>query len=238
MGAGALSALFLLGGVGAFLWWPRKPRRLVQGFILDRRLKGPAFTLGLHRTAGGWIAIVLCVSAITGIPNAYDSVKNGLTALGGAPEPKVHSAPPADKRAPHLPLAAAWRTITSLTPNPREVLIHVARKPKAPLEIFVIEANAPHANARTYLYLDGYSGKVLRFAPYSRSGFGSRLYYWMLSLHTGEVGGVFGQLLLFLGALGVPVLAYTGVKSYLGRELRKRAQRAGSRAPAGKAQRA
>jgi vanillate O-demethylase ferredoxin subunit len=39
----------------------------------------------------------------------------------------------------------------------------------------------------------------------------------MVALHIGAVGGVIGQLLFFLGMLGVPVLAYTGFSSYLKR---------------------
>ena len=54
----------------------------------------------------------------------------------------------------------------------------------------------------------------------------------MLSIHTGQVGGILGQLLLFLGALSVPVLAYTGLRTYLRRRLRSAASRRSASAPA------
>lgn len=53
MGVGALSML-LIGTGGVFLWWPRNLRRFGRGFVIDRRLKGPAFTVVLHRTTGAW----------------------------------------------------------------------------------------------------------------------------------------------------------------------------------------
>jgi uncharacterized iron-regulated membrane protein len=56
--------------------------------------------------------------------------------------------------------------------------------------------------------------------PYSRMGSGSRLYFWMLSLHTGEVGGLFGQLVLWLGAMGALVLGYTGISAYIRRRFK------------------
>jgi vanillate O-demethylase ferredoxin subunit len=116
----------------------------------------------------------------------------------------------------------AWREAQALSPRPQEALLHLPNKAKSPVEIFIIGADAPHADARTYLYLDAYSGKVLKFAPYKDMGLGEKIYYWALAVHTGEVGGVFGQFLLFLGALSVPVLAYTGVNSYLRRTLRRK----------------
>lgn len=239
MGAGALTFLSILSVIGVYLWWPRRRGAFLQGFVLNRKLKGPAFDLSLHRTVGAWAVLMLTLSAFTGLPNAFDGVKDAIMGIGVAgPEARPHSAPPAGAAKPaRLPMAAAWETVQRMTPAPREVLLHLARKRTDPIEIYVIEAGAPHANARTYLYLDAYTGAVLRFAPYDRSPIGARVYYWMLSLHTGEVGGVFGQLLLFLGAASVPVLAYTGLSAYLRRRFglgRKKAPRAS--APAGVAE--
>ena len=219
MGTGAAALLFLLLGIGLALWGPRKGRRLVDGFRLDRRLrKGPAFDMGLHRTVGAWVAIPLALSALTGLPNAFPALQEALTG-------KAQRAPRSTVRGPMLAIDAAWQRVQRVSPNPREVLIHVARKPSDPIEIFVIAADAPHANARTYLYLDAHDGHVLRYVPYARMGIGGKTYYWMLSLHTGEVGGVFGQLILFLGAVGALVLGFTGIRTWLRRRVRKRKPR-------------
>lgn len=223
MGSGALALLILLAGVGLFLWWPRKPRRFAQGFTVSTKAKGPAFTIGLHRAVGGWIAIPLLISAVTGLPNAFASIHDAITSLDGPAAPKARSAVAITAR---LPLADAWTTINRLTPAPREVLIHVAQKPVDPLEIFIIAADAPHANARTYLFLDAYSGRILSFTPYVQMGLGSRIYYWMLSVHTGEVGGWAGQIILFVGAVGAVTLGYTGVSSYLRRRALKKPRKA------------
>lgn len=227
MGTGALSLILLLTGIGAYLWWPRKPRRFRQGFTISRKMKGPAFNIGLHRAVGAWVAIPLLLSALTGLPNAFDGLHDAMVSFDGKPEARLVSTPPVDPHAALLPLAAAWRTIDRLSPNAREVLIHVARAPKDPLEIYIIAADAPHANARTYLWLDAWSGRVLSYVPYSRMGGGSRFYFWMLSLHTGAVGGVFGQLILFLGAIGALTLGYTGISAYIRRRFKLDRKRAG-----------
>jgi vanillate O-demethylase ferredoxin subunit len=77
------------------------------------------------------------------------------------------------------------------------------------------------------VWLEPASARVLQAAPYAQAGAGFRLYYWMMSLHTGAIGGPAMQLVLLFGALSVPMLAYTGTASYLRRKYgRPAAQRA------------
>jgi vanillate O-demethylase ferredoxin subunit len=226
MGTGAVTLLLLLLGIGTYLWWPRKGRRFRDGFKLNLKLRrGPAFDMGLHRTIGAWVTLPLAVSAITALPNAFPPIHDAIVSL----DQSGHERKPRSAGGSGLKLAATWKVIEGLMPNPREVLIHVARKPADPLEIYIIGADAPHANARTYLFLDAGNGKVLRFTPYAAMGPGSRLYYWMLSVHTGEVGGPLGQLFLFLGALGALLLGFTGIRTWL----RRRSNRARNAAARG-----
>lgn len=222
VGSGALAMILIFTGAGVYLWWPRKPRRFAQGFTVSGKLKGPAFNIGLHRAVGGWVALPLAISALTGLPQAFEFVHNALKMLDSAHEAKQHSTVPESGGDQRISLQTAWTTINRLSPGPREVLLHVAREPKDPLEIYLIGADAPHANARTYLFLDAYTGKVLSFAPYSKMGLGSRIYFWALSMHTGEVGGIVAQFILFFGALGALVLGYTGISAYLRRRFFKK----------------
>lgn len=221
IGSGALAMLALVG-LGIFLWWPRGSRRFVQGFTLNRKLKGPAFNIGLHKTIGGWIALPLVIIALTGLPNAFPSLLDALKSLDETAEAKPRSAIPASGRQTHIPLELAWATINRLSPTPREAVIHVAPKPDDPMEIYIIGAGAPHPNARTYLFLDAYSGKILSYTPYAKMGLGSKIYFWMLSIHTGDVGGLASQLIRFVAALGALALGYTGIAAYLRRQSRRK----------------
>lgn len=219
MGLGALNLLISLLGIGLYLWWPRKGRRFTDNFKLNRKLrKGPAFDMGLHRTVGGWITIPIAISAMTALPNAFPFVHDTILSLDG---PKAEKKLNSTAVGPFLNVSAVLREVQQISPNPREVLIHLAHKPSDPLEIYIIAADAPHSNARTYLYLDAHDGHVLAFAPYSEMGLGSRLYYWMLSIHTGEVGGVLGQLILCFGAVGALVLGFTGIRTWYRRRANK-----------------
>jgi vanillate O-demethylase ferredoxin subunit len=237
MGTGALTLVLALVGGGLVVWWPRRPRRLRDVLKLNTALKGRAFELDLHRTLGAYAAIPLTLSAMTGLPTAFEWVRHGVDAIAGTPVEKAPASTPPNGagrgKAAKISLEQAWREAQALSPHPQEALLHLAGKARSPIEIFIIGADAPHADARTYLYLDAYSGKVLKFAPYKDMGLGEKIYYWALAVHTGEVGGVFGQFLLFLGALSVPVLAYTGANSYLRRTLGRKPRKATAPAPAG-----
>ena len=71
------------------------------------------------------------------------------------------------------------------------------------------------------LFLDAWSNQVLRFTPYAQSSLGLKVYFWTLSMHTGQIGGLFGPLVLITGALAMLTLAYTGISSFLRRRLKK-----------------
>jgi ferredoxin-NADP reductase len=220
--AGTTALLFaiVLAAGGIYMWWPRRLRALRTAAKLNPRLSGRERTLNRHKIIGLYASLIVLSSALTGLPQAFDWYKNGIYRVtgSGAPEKKPSSTPvPGAER---LPMEAYWQRVLSLIPNPRETLIHFPSKPGDPVEIYTIARDAPHANARTMLFLDAYSGAVLRYTPYKDSSLGHKVYFWTLSWHTGEVGGLFGPLVLLFGALSVPVLAYTGASSYLRRKFR------------------
>jgi uncharacterized iron-regulated membrane protein len=115
---------------------------------------------------------------------------------------------------------AVERQINYLMPNAKETYIPLPKK--GIVAAYAIAADAPHPNARSYVYLDP-TAAVVRYAPFAQASAGYRLYYWMLSFHTAVTGGIVVQLLLLFATLSVPVLAWTGVASYLRRKSRTRA---------------
>jgi vanillate O-demethylase ferredoxin subunit len=113
-----------------------------------------------------------------------------------------------------------------VNPQPTEALI-TAPKPGTEVVTFdLLESGSPHAEARSVLYLDARSGTVLGFRPYATGSLGNKVVTWGLAINKGEVGPV-AQGLLFMGALGVPVLAYTGISSYLRRLSARRSTSSG-----------
>ncbi len=211
-----LALVFVVAGI--VIWWPRSARSLKAAATLRPHLRGRALDLNLHQTFGLYASIVLLAVAITSLPLAFQWIRYGMFSMVGSPMPEAKPKASASVGgARPLSMGALWERAQALVPHPEEAVLQLPRKPREPAEIYVIEAGAPHPNARTYLYIDPLTGELLRFEPYAASSLGNRIYRWSASLHTGEVGGLFGQLLQFLGVLALPVLGYTGLSSYLRR---------------------
>ncbi|TCG06490.1 flavodoxin reductase [Paraburkholderia steynii] len=217
-GTGAIVFSIVLVVGGLFMWWPSRLRAWKHAVSFDGRLTGAARMLSLHKTVGLYASAIVLVSALTGLPQAFDWYAHAIYVLTGSREPvKEHKSAPF-AGAKRLPMEASWQIAQALVPQPSEALLHFPRRARDPVEIYLIAHDAPHANARTMLFLDAYTGKPLEFTPYADSSLGNKVYFWALSWHTGRVGGLFGQLVLLVGALCLPVLAYTGISRYIRRK--------------------
>lgn len=230
---GSLAFVFAaLMASGVILWWPATRRALKAGLTLNRKLNGRPWHLNLHKTLGFYAAAVLLFSALTGIPIALDSTRIVLSYLTGSSAPRPAPTKPAGTGA-FVGFDAVATQVAQLMPNASET--YIARPKTGIATAYAIAADAPQPNARSYLWTDAATGRLVRYTPYAELPRGYRLYYWLLSLHTGVAGGWLMKLLLLFGTLSVPVLAYTGVLSYFRRPSRKPAAVAAraERAPGG-----
>jgi uncharacterized iron-regulated membrane protein len=212
-GALALALIVAMVGGGLVTWWPSTRRALKASFKLRLKLKGAAFDVNLHRTAGIYTAFFILLSATTSLTFTFEWARNLVFRATGsavpAPKPRVQAA-----AAPMLPLEGFLARAFALVPDAREMVLTYPRKAGEAVEVYAVARDAPHPTARSFIYLHPASGEVLRFEPYETSSAGHKLYRWLGSLHTGHVGGMIVQILLFAGILGVPVLAFTGVRSW------------------------
>jgi vanillate O-demethylase ferredoxin subunit len=217
-GGTAIVASLLLVGLGLFVWWPATLRALKGSFKLRTHLKGRAFDLNLHRTVGVYTGVVILIVSLTSLPLAFVWVRDAINLASGSQKEMKPKALTAEEGAKPLSMGVVWERAQAVLDHPTKAVMEPVKKPDRAVEVWVLERNAPHPNAYTYVYLDPVSGKVLRVAPYATSSLGNKIYRWCASMHMGYVGGVPGQIALFLGILGVPVLGYSGVSSYVRRK--------------------
>jgi uncharacterized iron-regulated membrane protein len=219
--AGAAVLIFVFLIVSGFILWLPPAWRAVRGALtVNPALKGRAKLLNWHRVIGAWIGAIVFVSALSGLPHAYEWYEHGVYRITGTPVPQI---PPIAEPAggTPLPMEELWRRTQQLMPDWDSAQVNFPR-PGLATENWVVETGSPHPHARSYLHLDTFTGETVKFEPWANSSPGHRLYYWLLALHLGQAAGWPGQLLLFLAVLGVPVLAVTGVGSYLARRSRNR----------------
>lgn len=211
-----LMALVMVAG-GIVLWWPPSLRALRSTLKFQWHLSGRAFERSLHRTVGTYAGLILLMSALTSLTFTFDWARNALFCATGSRLPVAKPAI-AVTGAAMLPAETFIGRTLSMLPTAREITLTYPRNGHDAVEIYAVERGASHPNARSYVYLNPYTGDVLRFEAYAASSRGNKAYRWLGSLHTGKVGGLPVQLLLFAGILGVPVLAYTGIRSTLRRK--------------------
>ena len=219
--AAFLLLVFVAGGLT--VWWPASRRALKSAFKVKWQLKGRAFELNLHRTTGVYVCLVLLVVGLSALPLAFKPVRYAIFSAVGSPmpAPKPKSTKAAEGAAP-APLEEILERAQALVPGATDTVLTPAHKGGDPVEIFMVAPDAPHANARSYAWFDSATGSLLRFEPYASSSTGNKIHRFLSALHMGYIGGPLGQVLLFLGVLGVPVLGYTGITSYLrGRRARR-----------------
>lgn len=213
-GAAALLALWLVAG-GVALWWPARGTSLAAAARLRPHLKGRALELNVHRVCGLWGSVLLLGVALTALPLAFPAVRTAIDAVVGSPPParQPRVAPPAPVARP-LAMGVLWQRAQAVLDHPTRAVLAFPNKADRAVEIYALEADAPHAEARSFVYLDPYGGAILRVEPYRASPLGNRIYRGAAAIHAGEYGLAL-QLLEFVGTLALPVLAWTGGASWL-----------------------
>jgi ferredoxin-NADP reductase len=219
--AGWCNALFLvvLIGGGIMLWWPRKGQSFAAAARFNFRLPGIARTVSLHRAVGIYSAAVLLLLAATALPISFLPVKNLLYRAAGYVEPVK---PKALGKGPMLPMEELWQRTRTAMPEAQWAALRYPAKAGDALEVEVLERNMPHADAKSYLYLDPASGQTLQVRHYLTDvGLGRKAYLYFIAVHSGLVGGIAYQLILLAGSLALVVQAYSGFSPYLRRKLRR-----------------
>lgn len=198
---------------GFVLGWPATRRALKASLTLNPKLSGRPWNLNLHKAIGAYAGLVLLGLALTGLPIAFDNVKAALYPLTGSTKSVLPMA--TQPAAPFVGFTAIAREVDRLMPGARETYIPLPKN--GLVRAYAMAADAPHPNARSYVHFEGADARLLRFEPFAAAPAGYRVYYWMMSIHMGMVGGWPVKIILLLAALAVPVLAWTGTTSYLKR---------------------
>ena len=214
--------LVLLIAGGIVLWWPRKGQRFAAGFRFNPRLPGSARTINLHKAVGIYTSLVLLAVSATAVPISFVPVQNLFYTITGttkmAPPPKSTPVDGVER----LSMQQFWETSMKAFPNQEWVEFRYPARKDDPIRFEVREEGAPHEDAKSYLYLDAYSGEVLRLQHYATDvPLGRKVYLYCIALHSGLVGGLAYQLALLLACVGIAVLAYSGASPYLRRKPRR-----------------
>jgi uncharacterized iron-regulated membrane protein len=222
---GAANLAFLgLAVSGLFIWWPRGwSRPAVRAVTVpDVRLRGRAREFNWHNAIGFWCAPVLIVLTLTAAVMSYQWANDLLYRLtgnepppAGGPGPGVRASRPDGERrrggeAQPLDLDAVYARAARQTPDWVALTLRLPQRPGGPVTAFIQGRPTWHPSPRSVLTLDA-AAQVVRWEPFSEADMGRTLRLLFRVLHTGEVGGVIGQLAAGLASAGATVLVWTGL---------------------------
>ncbi|ANB76571.1 peptidase [Paraburkholderia phytofirmans OLGA172] len=227
-------------GTGVALWWPREKTTARAALLPRFSLRGRALWKNLHTVMGIWLALGALAFVLSGLPwtgswgkqfKALASAANlgappgswgGLPlrsampgmvmddlplpltpwAVGNTPVPQSADAHAAQA----LPLGRIVALVASLgVPGGYDIVL-----PTSATGVYTVSYFPADPQDERTLYIDQYSGAVLKDIRYGHYGAVSKAVSYGTSLHMGRYFGVANQILCAAISLGLAGMAVTG----------------------------
>jgi uncharacterized iron-regulated membrane protein len=227
-GAANLVFVFLLI-TGIYLWCPRKWNwtSVKAVLLLNWGARGRARDWNWHNVFGFWSMLPLLVIVVSGVIISYGWANNLLyrIAASDAPAPRAGKARPALNRSKGAPaqlkgVDLAFSKVKEEFPNWRMIRARIS--PDAKTGTFTVEHESSLPQLRNQMVVNLHTGETERLELYSSMSPGRRWRAWARFLHTGEAGGVVGQVIAAGATFGGAVLAWTGLalawRRFMGRK--------------------
>lgn len=203
----------ILSLTGIVLWpgW----RKLLNGFKIKWNAHPKRVNFDIHKVAGIVTAMFIVLTGFTGFCwNFSDFTKPIIYAVTFTHKP---TSEPVSKPVPGktpLELADQLKTARATFPNAMLGTIYFPRKPEDALSIRFKLPQDDDENGQSYVYLDQYSGEVLRVDNIFPMSLGDRVLNSFTPLHYGTFGGLPTRILYVFVGLAPTILFVTGILMY------------------------
>ena len=235
-GTSNLLFLFLICS-GLYLWLPK----LITAATLRARLwlqpkpaTSTARYFNWHHVFGIWAALPLLVIVATATVFYYSWANALVYRLAGESPPQRGGVAVADRveaaeaPAPLLPLQTLFESATQQVDDWRSIAITLPPTASSSRVNFSIDqGNGGQPQKRHTLTLNGTTGEVAEWAPFSSQSTGRQARSWVRFLHTGEALGIVGQTVAGLASLAAVLMVWSGLLLALQRLLRYLKRRRG-----------
>lgn len=215
---GTANLVFLFLAVsGLYIWLPRMLTwKLVRPVIWFRGgLHGKARNFNWHNTIGFWSSLFLIIFTLTATVISFQWASNLLYILTGDEVPPAQAQGGGQAPQPDQPyvyptnLDTLWPVAESRTPGPKSVSLRL------PIErnsaVFTIDEGIYwNIFGRSTLTVDASTAAVTKWEPYGERNAAQQLRSWFRFTHTGEIGGIVGQIIGFFACVGGAFLVWTG----------------------------
>jgi uncharacterized iron-regulated membrane protein len=213
---GASNLLFLFLAIsGIYIWVPRVwAWRSIKPVIWFRGgLRGKPRNFNWHNTIGFWTSLFLIVFTLTATVISYQWASNLLYTLTGNEVPAqapANNAPPAEKAYEYpANVDPAWAAASEKAPEWKSISLRLPIEKNA--AVFTIDEGIYwNIFGRSTLTTDATTGVETKWEPYGEQNSARQLRSWFRFTHTGETGGIIGQIIGLIACIGGAFLVWTG----------------------------
>ena len=207
---------------GIIVWWPLTGK-WKQGLTIKINASKERFNYDLHKTTGIYCALVLLALLISGIefnlPEQFHTLMNVFSPVTN--RYAIKSRPANGRRA--LSIAMAAESVNDRYPDGRLEWIYNATEKDSAFTFCKRDVmSLGRFIDRRCVVVDQYSGEILWVQEPNTGTAGDELIQWLWPLHSGQVFGLSGRILVFITGLMCPMLFITGVIRWLQKRRAKR----------------
>jgi uncharacterized iron-regulated membrane protein len=232
--AGTANLLFLfLILSGLFLWVPRPwAARTIRPILLPNgRVRGRARNWNWHHVTGIWMAPALFAIVLSGVFISFDwsrtlveratgsphRPRGAQGALGQRPEGRNRERTGGASIDASLGLDSIFGRAAREVPHWRSIQLRLPQGGGSTVNVTAYAGVVGRPDLRTQLTFSGASGQLMKVERYSASDPARKIFSWGRFIHTGEAGGLIGQLVAALVSAGAALMVWTGIGLALGR---------------------
>ena len=216
---GAANLIFLFLAIsGLYIWMPRMLTwKLVKPVIWFRGgLRGKARNFNWHNTIGFWTSLFLVIFTLTATVISYQWASNLLYTLTGNEVPAAQGqsggGPSQQAEQAYVyptNLDAIWPLAEGRSPEWKSISLRLPVEKNT--AVFTIDEGIYwNIFGRSTLTVDAATAEVTKWDPYGERNAAQQLRSWFRFTHTGETGGIVGQVIGFIACVGGAFLVWTG----------------------------
>lgn len=209
-------SLLILTFSGVVMSFAKLKKRFFKSLTFSFKSKGQYFLKSSHSSFAMWLMPFYLFAALSGLNWSYSWYNNAFYKIMGV-EKVQRTTNKSINLQKDSKLDEVDRAITIFESEVRNKYIYSLVKLPVNGTVYsflYLDENAKHRRERNKLVLDIKTKKVLKHERFENKPLNEQIMISMLTLHTGEYFGIFGQIILFISSLLLPFLVITGFLIY------------------------
>lgn len=213
---GISNIIFLFLAIsGLYIWMPRMLTwKLVKPVLWFRGgLRGKARNFNWHNVIGLWTSLFLIIFTLTATVISFQWASNLLFTLTGNEIPQQNQGGQVQQSEQSYVypnnLDSMWPVAEAQAANWKSISLRLPIEKNA--AVFTIDEGIYwNIFGRSALTVDASTATVSKWDPYGERNSAQQLRSWFRFTHTGETGGIVGQIIGFIACIGGAFLVWTG----------------------------